>query len=340
MRHSRVILSERPTGPITDTTFQLLSEDRSPDPAAGEVTVRTLWLGFDPGQRGYLNDLPSYRPPVGIGEVMRSRAIGEVTHSAHPDYETGQLVMAELGWQDWTKGTPEELELELISSDIERPTMMLGVLGTTGLTAYFGMTEIGKVQDGDTVLVTAAAGATGSIAGQIARIHGAGRVIGTAGSEEKRAWVTEVAGFDECIEHYESGVFRRIRAAAPDGFNVIYDNVGGELLDATLGSLAIGARVVLCGAISTGYAPKRAEVGLRNYQFLTTRRSRAEGFLVFDYQDRYDEARRDLQRWINEGKIHWQEDVVEGLENAPQTLQRLFDGKNLGKQILQVAEPA
>ena len=177
------------------------------------------------------------------------------------------------------------------------------------------------------------------MAGQLARLRGAAKVVGTAGSEEKRAWVVEEAGFDDCLDHYGDRLFRRVGAAAPAGYDVVFDNVGGELLDAALGNIAIGGRVALCGSISTGYRPERPEVGLRNYPFLTTRRARMEGFLVSDFAERFDAARADLLGWVNRGELRTTDDVVEGLENAPATLRRLFEGRNLGKQLLHVADP-
>jgi NADPH-dependent curcumin reductase CurA len=250
-------------------------------------------------------------------------------------------VLGSLGWQEFCTIEPDERRspLEVLPPAIDDPKLALGVLGTTGVTAWVGMRLIADPQPGSTVLVTAAAGATGSLAGQIARALGATRVIGTASTPEKRAWVCDVAGFDECLDYRDDGIFRRLRETAPDGFDVIFDNVGGTLLDNALANIGVGARVVLCGSISTGYAPKRPDIGLRNYQFLTTRRARMEGFIVLDHGARIPEARAELRGWIDDGRLRWAEDVVDGLEQAPATLQRLFDGQNLGKQLLHVADP-
>src|SRR5262245_30918391 len=198
-------------------------ESAVPVPAEGEVVVRTRWLSFDPAQRGWLNDIRSYVPPVAIGEVMRAHGIGEVTESRVDGFAEGTLVAAPLGWQEYAVVDPSSVEVEMVPGDLTTPELMLGVLGLTGLTAYFGMLDIGRPVGGDTVLVTAAAGATGSIAGQIARIRGAARVVGTAGSGEKRSWVCEVAGFDECVDHYDEKVRRRLHEAAPGGYNVVFD---------------------------------------------------------------------------------------------------------------------
>lgn len=335
----QLVLRQRPTGAVTSDCFELV-EIPVVDPDPGQILVRTLWLGFDPAQRGWLNDIRSYVPPVGIGEVMRAWGVGEVLASGDPVYPTGSLVAARLGWQTLAllNTTDRSNDLEVVPADIPDPKWMLSVAGITGLTAYFGMLDIGQPGDGDTVLVTAAGGATGSVAGQIARIHGARRVIGTAGSDEKRAWVRDVAGFDECVSHYDDNVRRQLRELARDGFKVVFDNVGGALLDAALFNIAERGRIVLCGSISTGYRPERPEVGLHYYQLLTTRRSRMEGFLVTDYADHFTEARKQLISWVERGEIRVAEDVVEGLEQAPATLQRLFEGKNLGKQLLRVAD--
>lgn len=336
----RMILRERPAGRVEDHHFEAVKAPLT-DPAAGEVLVRTCWLAFAPAQRGYLNDVPSYVPPVAIGEVMRATGIGQVVASGHAGFHPGDLVLGSLGWQEYATLTPGAGldQLEVLPADIGDPKLALGVLGTTGITAWVGMRLIGQPEPGSTVLVTAAAGATGSLAGQIARALGATRVIGTASTDEKRVWVREVAGFDECIDYRGEGVFRRLRESAPDGFDVIFDNVGGSLLDDAIANMAVGARVVLCGSISTGYEPKRPAIGLRNYQFFTTKRARLEGFIVLDHADRYAEARTELRGWIDEGRLRWAEDIVEGLEAAPWTLQRLFDGQNLGKQLLHVADP-
>jgi NADPH-dependent curcumin reductase CurA len=337
MKNRQLVLRERPTGEVTAEHFEW-QEDAVPDPKDGEVLVRSMWLSFDPAQRGWLNDIRSYVPPVAIGEVMRARGIGEVVASRVDRVPTGTLVAAELGWQEYAVIDPRTSEqFEVVPPGLPAPELMLSVLGLTGLTAYFGMLDIGRPVAGDTVLVTSAAGATGSIAGQIARIKGAARVVGTAGTDEKRAWVRDVADFDECVDHYDDKVRRRLREVAPDGYNVVFDNVGGALLDAALFNIAERARVVLCGSISTGYRPERPEVGLHYYQLLTTRRSRMEGFIVTDYAPRFPEARAELRSWLEDGRLRQEHDVLDGLERAPEGLRRLFEGANLGKQLLRVS---
>lgn len=335
-----VVLRERPTGDITDDCFELTSMPISA-PNAGQILVRNLWLSFDPAQRGWLNDVASYVPPVAIGEPMRAFGVGQVVDSRSDDYAAGQLVYGMLNWQEFATLDASDGELVKVPDDVADPRLMLSLLGTTGLTAYFGITEVAQVRPGDSVLVTAAAGATGSVAGQVARAAGATLVVGTAGSPAKREWVVEAAGFHACVDHYDPKVRRAIQEVAPpDGFSVVYDNVGGSLLDRAIMNTAVHGRIALCGAISTGYRPERPAEGLFAYQLLTTRRIRMEGFLLFDFEDRFDAARRQLSAWYEAGLIAVEHDQLDGLERAPEGIRRLFAGGNLGKQILQVAEPA
>ena len=341
--NQQLVLRARPAGVVTDDSFELVEQPVA-SPLEGQVLVRTLWLSFEPAQRGWLNDVRSYVPPVAIGEVMRAWGVGQVIASEHPDFQPGQFVHGTLQWQthaliDLNQVTNPPTELAPIPPEVNDPKLMLSVAGVTGLTAYFGMSHIGQPAPGDTVIVTAAAGATGSVAGQVARNLGAGRVIGTAGSPDKQAWVRDVAGFDECVDHYDDKVRRRLRELAPDGYNVAFDNVGGALLDALLFNIAVHGRIALCGSISTGYRPERPDVGLHYYQLLTIRRARMEGFLLYDFEDHFSEARRTLLGWYADGSLHVEHDILEDLRNAPMGLRRLFDGGNLGKQLLHVADP-
>ena len=307
--------------------------------------MRTLWLSFEPAQRGWLNDVRSYVPPVAIGEVMRSWGVGQVIASGHPDFEPGQFVHGTLHWQthallDLTAETNPPSELAPIPPEVDDPKLMLSIAGVTGMTAYFGMRYIGQPVEGDTVLVTAAAGATGSVAGQVARNLGAARVIGTAGSADKRDWVRDVAGFDECVDHYDDNVRRQLREAGAGRLQRrVRQRRWGAARRRPVQHRRHG-RLALCGSISTGYRPEKPEVGLHYYQLLTTRRARMEGFLLYDFEDRFAEARRTLLGWYADGSLHVEHDVLEELNNAPLGLRRLFDGGNLGKQILHVADPA
>lgn len=330
------VLSVRPEGLVGDEHFQWQESD-VPEPGPGEILVRVLYLSFDPTQRGWLNDVPSYVPPVKIGEVMRAGGIGRVVASRNPDYGEGDLVQGTFGWQDYcaTKGSGV-FPISKVPEGIP-PTYCLSVLGITGLTAYFGMARLARIKPGDTVLVSGAAGATGSVAGQIARILGAGLVVGIAGGPEKCRWLTEEAGYDQAIDYRNEDVGKRLKALCPDGINVFFDNVGGGILDAALMNMALRGRIVLCGGISSGYGLDLPE-GPRHYMQLVIRRCSMEGFLVLDYLKDFPEALKTLQGWLDDGKIHFQEDVQEGLEQAPATLRRLFEGKNIGKQLLKIAD--
>lgn len=332
----QLVLARRPVGAVEDSDFELRETD-VPEPGPGEFLVRVLWISFDPAQRGWLNDVRSYIAPVGIGEVMRARAIGQVVTSNNDEFAVGDIVQGGFGWQDWAVSDGSGMWPVSRVPDGVPPTAMLGVLGSTGLTAYFGLLDVGQPQEDDTVLVSGAAGATGSIAGQIARVMGC-RVIGIAGGDEKCAWVRDVARFDEVIDYKAEDVSKRLSTLAPEGIDVYFDNVGGPTLEAALNHLAMRARIALCGGISA-YEMDTPPPGPRNYLQLIVKRARMEGFLVYDYAARFGEAIAELRRWVDAGEIRYAEDIQEGLENAPATLRRLFEGKNLGKQILKIADP-
>lgn len=329
-------LAARPRGQVKESDFSF-HEVPVPAPAEGEVLVRTLYLSFDPAQRGWMDDRPSYVPPVGLGEVMRAGGVGQVVESRRSDLLPGQLVQGALGWQDYAVAQPGGiLGLTRLMPGMP-PTWALGVCGITGLTAYFGLLDVGRPVAGETVVVSGAAGATGSVVGQIARLKGC-RVIGIAGGADKCRWLTEEAGFDGVVDYKSESVSERLRALCPRGINLFFDNVGGEILDAALSRLAQRGRVVLCGGIS-GYNAEGPVAGPRNYLNLVVQRGRMEGFIVMDYRDRYGEGVEALVGWVKGGQIKHQEDVQEGLENAPRTMLRLFAGQNRGKQVLRVAEP-
>jgi NADPH-dependent curcumin reductase CurA len=311
----------------------------SPAPALkdGEALARVLYLSFDPAMRGWMEDRPSYIPPVKLGEVMRAGSVAQVVESRSPDYKVGDFLQGTFGWQDYAVVSRGGILPAMPLPKGIPLTWPLGVCGITGLTAYFGLLELGKPQKGETVVVSGAAGATGSIAGQIAKIHGC-RVIGIAGGTEKCRWLKDEAHFDETIDYKSEDVAQRIRALCPKGIDVYFDNVGGEILDAALANLAQRARVVLCGGIS-GYNEATPPPGPRNLMNLIITRSRMEGFIVIDYLPRFAEGATQLAKWVMEGKLAHAEDIQHGLENAPKTFLRLFQGKNLGKQLLKVADP-
>lgn len=324
-------LARRPVGLVDDETFEL-HEEPLPDLDDGQYRVRVAYLSLDPTNRIWIRDEASYMPPVGLGEVMRGSAIGEVVESRHDDYPVGTLVAGLLGWQEYATcgaGVPARA----VPAGVPLPHL-LSIYGGTGVTAYFGMLDVGQPVAGDTVVVSGAAGATGSVAGQIARIQGA-RVIGIAGTDEKCRWITEDLGFDAAINYHTEDVGHRLRELCPDGVNVFFDNVGGAILDTVLGRLAIGARVALCGAISN-YNTADDPTPIRNYMNLVVARARIQGFLVFDYLDRSAEAVLQLVQWVGEGKIVWRDHIVEGLEATPRALNMLFTGENTGKLMVRV----
>jgi NADPH-dependent curcumin reductase CurA len=332
----RWTLAARPHGMVKESDFAF-GEAPVPALADGQVLIRVLYLSFDPTQRGWIEDRPSYLPPVQIGETMRAAGVGEIVESKHPDFAPGELVQGLMGWQEYVALPGAMVAQSKIPPGVP-PTWALGVIGITGLTAYFGMLDLGKPKPGDTVVVSGAAGATGSVAGQIAKIEGA-HVIGIAGGAAKCAWLTKEAHFDAAIDYKRENVRERLAALCPKGIDVYFDNVGGDILEAVLDHLAQRARVVLCGGIS-GYNEATPPPGPRNLMNLIVQRARMEGFIIIDYVARFGEAVPKLTEWARSGAIVHQEDVQRGLENAPRTLLRLFTGANTGKQILQVAEPS
>jgi hypothetical protein len=331
----RWLLKSRPNGPLQDSDFELVSV---PLPAVGDgqFLVALTHLSFDPTQRGWLGG-DTYLPAVPLGGVVRAGGIGTVVASRHDGFAVGDVVQGTFGWQEHalSDGTTETGPVTKLRAGIT-PEQAMGVFGVTGLTAWFGLTEIGKPVAGDTVLVTGAAGATGSVVVQVAKALGC-TVIAVAGGAEKCAWLKDVAGADIAIDYRAGNVARAIRAAAPKGINVIFENVGGAILDAGLANLAQGARVVLCGGISSynDTADNRSP-GLANYMNLTIMRARMEGFIVLDFAKRYGEGVAALAGLMREGKLKTAEDIAHGFENCPATLRRLFEGKNFGKQLLKL----
>lgn len=331
------VLAKRPFGMVTRDNFEY-REAPIPVPADGEVLVRNLFLSFDPTQRGWMEDRESYLPPVGLGEVMRAGSVGQVVESRHPGFARGDLVQTTGGWQDFLAIKPGMgwPGLNKLPPGVT-PPMALGVLGVTGLTAYFGLLDLGQPKPGDTVLVSGAAGATGSVAGQIARIKGC-RVVGIAGGPEKCQWLKDVARFDDVIDYKHEDVNQRIGELCPNKVDVFFDNVGGSILEAALNHINMHARVVLCGGIS-GYNATAPQPGPTNLMNLVIMRARMEGFIVIDYMNRAGVAVAELLQWIQGGELVHQEDVQEGFENIPDTLNRLFTGRNTGKQLLKIADP-
>ncbi len=326
------LLAVRPEGMVGDEHFRWLEGPVPKVNQDGQVLVRTLYLSCDPTQRGWMAR-DTYMPAVGIGEVMRSFGVGRVVASRHPDHTPGQLVQGLLGWQDYALVDASANRLTVLPPGVPIPLAM-SVLGLTGLTAYFGLLEVGRPKAGETVVVSGAAGATGSVVGQIARLKGC-RTIGIAGGPEKFRWLIEKARFDAAIDYKGEDVEARLAELCPDGIDVYFDNVGGEILDAALARLAFHGRVVVCGAIAD-YNRSELPPGPSHYLNLLVQRGRMEGFLILDYLDRVQEAVAELAAWVAAGEIAAEVDIQEGLENAPKTLRRLFSGANLGKQLLKV----
>lgn len=302
------------------------------EPSGEEILVRVLYISLDPAMRGWMNDGRSYVPPVGIGEVMRAVGVGRVIASGHPDFKTGDHVSGAFGVQEYA--ISDGRGVVRVAADAAPMTQYLSVLGMPGMTAYFGLLDIGRPVAGETVVVSAAAGAVGQIVGQIAKIKGC-RVVGIAGGAEKCRFIVDELGFDAAVDYKAEDVRAALRERCPDRVNVYFDNVGGEILDIGLGQLALKGRVVLCGAIST-YNDTGPAKGPANYRNLIVIRGRMEGFLILDYLDRFPEAQMAMAGWVAEGKIKHSEHVVEGLERAPEALNLLFTGGNTGKVIVAV----
>lgn len=325
-------LAERPTGALEARHFRF-TEEPVAELAEGEILVRNVYLSCDPTQRGWLSR-DTYLPAVPIGDVVRANAAGRVVRSRSAAFAEGDLVTGLFGWQDYAvvragPGSPTKL-----SPDVPLELQM-SALGATGLTAYFGLLDVGRPQAGETVVVSGAAGATGSIAGQIARIKGC-RAVGIAGGKDKCDWLTREARFDETIDYKNDDVPAKLRATCPKGIDVYFDNVGGDLLDHALARLALRGRIVLCGGIAS-YNDSEPRPGPKNYLNLIVKRGRMEGFLILDYLPRAPEAVKELFQWVKEGKLVDRVDVSEGLETAPDALNRLFSGKNQGKQLVRVS---
>lgn len=331
------LLAERPSGMIGPQNFKYI-ETSIPEPQDGQVLVKNLFLSFDPTQRGWMVDQPGYLPPVNIGDPMRAGSVGQVVESRHAEFSAGDLVQTTGGWQDYVAVAPGQgpMGLSKLPPGVS-PEMMLSVLGITGLTAYFGLLDLGRPSAGETVLVSGAAGATGSVVGQIAKLKGC-RVVGIAGGPQKCAWLRDEAGFDAVIDYKNENVSAQIAHHCPDKWDIFFDNVGGSILEAALDNINLRSRVVLCGGIS-GYNATEPVPGPSNLMNLVTNRARMEGFIILDYLPRAAEAIGDIMSWVASGDLKYQIDLQEGFDNIPSTLQRLYTGQNLGKQLLKIADP-
>lgn len=330
------LLNERPLGrDIKYTDFKLVEGER-PGPGAGEVLVQLMYLSVDPAMKGWMENRADYVAPLAIGDLMRGSGVGRVIESKHPQFPVGTLVSGGFGWQEYALSDGRSIPLRPVPEGAPVPAS-LSVLGTTGLTAYFGFLEVGLPKEGDVVLVSGAAGATGSVVGQLARLKACRRVVGVAGSREKCDFLVEELGFDAAINYREEDQAARVKALCPDGIDVFFDNVGGEILDIALANLSHGARVVICGGISR-YNLAGDIPGPRNYFNLVLRRARMEGFIVLDYAPRFGEAIAYLAPRLAAGDIVSRETLMEGFENLPNALMALFSGDNIGKQLVHIAD--
>ncbi|AMB79066.1 MULTISPECIES: NADP-dependent oxidoreductase [Pseudomonas] len=325
------LLAKRPVGAATRDTFSFQQVPVA-KPGAGQIVVRNQYLSLDPAMRGWMNEGKSYIPPVGLGEVMRALGVGQVIASEHPGFAVGDYVNGALGVQDYFVGEPRGFYK--VDPKLAPLPVYLSALGMTGMTAYFALLEVGAPKAGDTVVISGAAGAVGSIAGQIAKLKGC-RVVGIAGGKQKCELLIEELGFDGAIDYKSEDVIAGLKRECPKGVDVFFDNVGGDILDAVLSRLNFKARVVICGAISQ-YNNKEAVKGPANYLSLLVNRARMEGFVVMDYADRYAAAGQEMAGWLAKGQLKSKEHIVEGLETFPETLMKLFSGENFGKLILKV----
>jgi hypothetical protein len=309
------------------------TEEPVREPADGELLVKVLYISLDPAMRGWMNEGKSYIAPVGIGEVMRAGAVGKVIASKHPGFAVGDFVSGGFGVQEYAVSNGKGVIK--VDTRFAALPVYLGTLGMPGMTAYFGLLDSGKPKEGETVVVSGAAGAVGTVVGQIAKLKGC-RVVGIAGGADKCKYIVDELGFDAAIDYKSEDVKKALRTHCPKGVDVYFDNVGGDILDAVLTQLALRARIVICGAISQ-YNNTTAVKGPSNYLSLLVNRASMTGMLVFDYVDRYGEAAREMAGWMAAGKLKSREDIVEGFQTFPDTLLKLFKGENTGKLVLKVA---
>ncbi|MBS0366771.1 MAG: NADP-dependent oxidoreductase [Proteobacteria bacterium] len=332
----RVLLARRPRGEPVEADFRL-EQGAVPQPAAGQVLLRTRYLSLDPYMRGRMNDTPSYVPPIEVGAPMSGQTVSVIEASGHPAWRTGELVLANSGWQDYSLS--DGGDLRRLPPDMARPSWALGVLGMPGLTAYVGLLDIGQPRRGETVVVAAATGAVGSLVGQIARLQGC-RVVGIAGGANKCRYAREELGFDACVDHRSPELAARLKEACPQGIDVYFENVGGAVLRAVMPLLNVGARVPVCGLIAW-YNAERAPEGpdYSSQLLLTVLRSRVklQGFIIFDHYERSAAFSKDMGAWLAAGGIRYREDVVQGLEQAPRALIGLLRGENFGKLVVEVS---
>lgn len=332
------LLAHRPVGAAKPNDFRLVSSP-VPSPAEGEVLVRALYFGYDASQRIWLTDHGGYMPPIQVGEPMRAMGIGQVVASRNSAYAVGDLVEGFMSWQDYVLARSDGPMPLRVLPKVDYPlSWNLGIFGVSGLTAYYGVTDVLKVKPSDTVVISAATGATGSVAGGICKILGAKRVIGIAGGAEKCKWIVEQAGFDAAIDYKNDDIDQKLRELCPQGVDAYFDNVGGDILDALLMHMAPRGRILICGAMSSGYTDVKIP-GPSNYMQICVKMLTMQGILLFFYRDVLHEGAQQIGRWVAEGKLPVTETVVEGFEKAPELLPTMFSGKSPGKLVLKIADP-
>lgn len=329
----QVLLASRPEGVPQAEHFRLV-EAPVPEPGPGQVLVLNEWLSVEPAMRGWVNAVANYSEPVAVGAVMRSFAAGRIVASAHADWPVGTAVTGLFGWQDYALVEPAAIQRRVTEADLPLSTA-LGVLGINGVTAHYGLLEIGQPRAGDTVVVSTAAGAVGACVGQIARLQGC-RTVGVTGGEVKRRMCLERFGYDVALDYKAPGFEAALAQACAGGVNVYYDNTAGAISDAVMTHLAVGARVVICGTASVAnWSP--APMGPRVERHLLVKRARMQGFVIFDHVEHHEAARADLARWLRAGQLQYVEDVLEGIEHAPDAIAGLYRGENLGKRLIRLA---
>jgi NADPH-dependent curcumin reductase len=332
------LLARRPVGALQPQDFKY-NEVPIQRPVAGEVLVRTLYFGYDASQRIWLTDNGGYMPPVQVGEPIRCVGIGQVVESQDPAYKKGDLVEGFMSWQDFVLARSDgPMPLRVLSKGNYPLSWNLSVFGVSGLTAYFAVTDVLKVTAGDTVVISAATGATGSLAGGIAKILGAKQVIGLAGGKDKCRWIVEKAGYDVAIDYKSEDVGKRLAELCPQGVDVYFDNVGGEILDTLFLHMAPRGRILICGAIASGYVDTKVP-GPQNYMRICTHMLTVSGILLFFYRDQIAQGAMQLANWVREGKLQIEEKIFEGFEKAPALLPTMFTGKDPGKMLLKIADP-
>lgn len=332
-KNRRVILAERATGLPKPELFAMV-EDDAPSPGDGEVLINNVYVSADPGMKGWISTARNYAS-VETGATMNAFSVGVVVESNHPDVAEGDVVAARTGWAEYAVADPEQQTFRKVDPHVAPLSTALGILGISGFTAYYGLLDVGEPNPGDTVLVSTAAGAVGSAVGQIAKLKGC-RTVGIAGGAEKTAICTSEFGYDAAIDYKScDDLEAALKDACPEGIDVYYDNVGGSTLDTVLNLMNVHGRVTICGTAATdSWVPQ--PTGLRPERNLLVSRIRMQGFLCFDYADRFEEAYTDLAKWVGEGNIRYREDIAEGLENAPAALAGLYEGRNMGRQLVRV----